>query len=549
MKPSIKILSGPVVLLLVTALFFGCNAITHNTYCQRASVKLAKGDFSGALADYNKAIELKSDDVDAYIGRGDTKYKKGDPDGALADYDQAAKLKPDLAPVPNLARIHDAIATNEIARQALTLLEATNYDKLDDLAAKLRSSKERYADGVWKLVCVYEGLVPSNRAPDEDWETRLSAIGRWAIARPESITARLAWANVLVAYAWKARGGGEVDTVSKEGWRLFGKRLIEAARVLKDAKALKEQCPLYWRVLMIDALGLQVDKTRFNAIFDEAIKAEPDCEGYYYRRAIYLLPQWYGSKGEWQSDLTKSADKIGGENGDMLYAQVVWNMHQSYDMNPFWEDPQSWMRVNKGFEVIEKRFPDSLAAKIERVHLAILANDARAAVYYNSGIDKRDKSDVAGAINDYNKAIEINPNYAKAYGNRGNLKRDKGDLDGALIDYNKAIEIKPDDVLTLYNRAVAKQTKGDLVGAMADFNKTIELQPGFAAGYYGRGALKQANRDYDGAIADYTKAIDLKPDFVQSLYTARGNLRQYKGDKDGAMADFNQAAKLPKAKK
>lgn len=339
MKPTIKILSKQAVLLFVTALFLGCNAIPHNTYCQRASVKLAKGDSSGALADYNKAIELKPDYVDAYVGRGDTKYKNGDLAGALADYDQATKLKPDLVPIPDLARTPETIVTNEIARQALALLEAKAYNKLDDLAAKFRSSKERYADGVWKLANVYDGLVPSNRALDENWETRLSTIGRWAVARPDSITARVAWANVLVAYAWKSRGAGEADTVSREGWRLFGKRLIAAARVLKDAKALKEQCPLYWRVLMRDALGLQVDKTRFNAIFDEAIKAEPDCESYYYHRAIYLLPQWYGSKGEWQSDLIKSADKIGGENGDMLYARVIWNMHERYDMTPFWEDP------------------------------------------------------------------------------------------------------------------------------------------------------------------------------------------------------------------
>jgi tetratricopeptide (TPR) repeat protein len=559
MKPIIKIVSVLAVILLVTALFFWLRR-DAGYYYRKASVKLTNGDYSGALNDYNKAIQLKPDYVDAFVGRGETKYKKGDPDGALADYNKAAELKPDLVPTPDLARTPEAIVTNEIAKQAVALFESKNYDKLDELAAKLRSSKECYADGVWKLASVYDGLVPSNHASDEDWDARLLAIGNWAMARPDAITARVAWANLLVAYAWKARGSGEVDTVSKTGWRLFGQRLIEAARILKDANALKEQCPIYWRVLMTDALGLQFDKTRFNAIFDEAIKAEPDCEGYYYRRAIYLLPQWYGSEGEWQTDLTKSADQVGGEKGDMLYAQVVWNMHRRYDMDPFLdknlENNLSWARLDRGFGLIGKKFPAVLAVKIEQAQLAALFNDTQVMVLNHNGTVKDGKVDFAGAINDYNKAIAINPNYAKAYGNRGNAKSRKGDLDGALADLNRAIEIQPDYVIAFYNRASAKRAKGDMAGAMADFNKTIQLQPNFAAGYAGRAGLKQANGDYDGAIADFTKAIDLttkttdqKPDFVRGLYIARGNLRQYKGDKDGAAADFNQAAKFPKAGK
>jgi tetratricopeptide (TPR) repeat protein len=317
--------------------------------------------------------------------------------------------------------------------------------------------------------------------------------------------------------------------------------------VLNDAEALKEQCPLYWRVLLRDALGLQVDKLRFDTNFDDATKAEPDCESYYYRRAIYLLPQWNGSNGEWHSDLTKVANRVGGESGDMLYAQVVWNIHQRYDITPFWEDDNSWTRVDRGFEVIEKHFPDSLAAKIERAQLAILANDAQAAAYLNSGVSKHGNGDLAGAISDYSKAIEVKPNYAKAYNNRGNVKHAQGDLDGAIADYTKAIEIKTNYFLAFYSRATTKQSKGDLVGAMADFNKVIEIQPDYADGYAGRAGLRQANRDYDGAMADFTRAIDLKPDFIQSLYIARGNLKQYKGDQSGAKVDFDLAARSAKA--
>jgi tetratricopeptide (TPR) repeat protein len=544
---SIKILSVLGVIFIVAALLIWVRG-NAGYYYRRASSKLTHGDYRGALNNYDRAIQLKSDYVDAYIGRGYAKYKMGKPDDALVDYNKAAGLKPDLLSASDLARSPENAVTNEIGRQALALFEAKDYDKLEALAAQLRSSKERNADGVWKLASVYDGLVPSNRASDDEWDSRLLAIGHWTVVKPDSVTARVAWANLLVDYAWKARGSGEVDTVTRTGWQLFSQRLIEAARVLKEARNLKEKCPLYWRVLMTDALGLQAKRAQFNSIFDEAIRFEPDGEMYYYRRAIYLLPQWYGSEGEWQRDLTQLADKVGGEKGDMLYAQVVWNMHRRYDMDPFLDNHLdnnlSWARLDKGFDLIGKKFPDVLAVKIEQAQLAAMFSETRAILLNHNGTVKNGKGDFAGAIDDYNKAIEIKPDYAKAYVNRGNAKSHKGDLDGALADLNKAIEIQPDYAVAYYDRGSTKQAKGDRTEAMADFNKAIQLRPDFGPGYAGRAGLKQANGDLDGAITDYTKAIDLKPDFIKDLYTARGKIRQIKGDQAGATADFNEAAKL-----
>jgi tetratricopeptide (TPR) repeat protein len=545
---SIKILIVLTILLGVGVwLFWRLNDAGY--YYRTASVKLDRGDYSGAEANYNKAIQRKPDYVEAYIGRGGAKYKQGDPAGALADYHKAVELKPVLLTASDLARNAGTEATNELGKQALALFAAGEYDKLGELAATFRSSKERYADGVWKLASVYNGLMPPEQASDEEWEARLLAIGRWAVARPDSITARVAWANLLVGYAWKARGSGKAETVSPKGWRLFTQRLVEAGKVLKEAKTLKEKCPFFWTVQFIDTLGLHASRAQFDAMFDEAIKFEPDCETYHFRRAIYLLPRWYGSEGEWQSDLAKSAEKVGGEKGDMLYAQVIWNMHQRYGVDPFLDGTVSWARLDRGFDRIEKSYPNVLAVKIEQAELAILFKNTQAAIFNHNGIVKREKGDYAGAIVDYTKAIQIKPDYAGAYGNRANAKRLQGDLDGALADLNKAIEIQPDYVNGIFNRASLKRARGDNDGAMADFNKVILLRPDFAEGYAGRAGLKQANGNYEGAIADFTRAIDLKPDFVQELYTARGNIRQYKGDRAGAADDFRKAAAVSNAGK
>ncbi len=272
----------------------------------------------------------------------------------------------------------------EIKNQAITFLKKQDYDKLEALAGKYRASKESYADGTWKLMFVYDAVASADLPSDSAWEIRQNEIQNWIQAKPESMTARTAMARFLRNYAWKARGSDWANTVSDVSWKLFGDRLNRAWDILVEARNLKEQCPNYWSTMLGVALGLQIDKTQFNNIFSQAIAAEPDYEYYYNTRAVYLLPRWYGEEGEWEKDLAQSADRIGGEKGDMLYAQVVWDINHYGSPDNIFEENKliSWDRVDKGFEVIEKNFPDSLAAKNERAHLAALAGDKKKARKY-----------------------------------------------------------------------------------------------------------------------------------------------------------------------
>jgi Domain of unknown function (DUF4034) len=275
----------------------------------------------------------------------------------------------------------DAKELGVITNKAAALLVANDYDKLDELFAALRSSKAKWANGTWKLLSAYSGLVLSDEASEADWKIRLRAILDWAAARPKSINARVALAYFLVDYAWKARGGGWADTVTDEGWRLFAHRLNQAEAALGATNEFGAQCPVSWSILLKSGLGRNIERADFDAIFDKSIHFAPDYDGYYFRRATYLLPRWHGDVGEWESDLTKTADRIGGDKGDEVYARVVWCMRGVFT-NIFNENKLSWTRVDKGFEIIEKDFPDSLAAKSARAHLAVLARDPEKARKY-----------------------------------------------------------------------------------------------------------------------------------------------------------------------
>lgn len=70
---------------------------TFRVYNNRASVKGALGDYYGALEDCDKAIDLKPDFPDAFQNRGSTRYFLKDYTGAISDFKKALQLKPDYS--------------------------------------------------------------------------------------------------------------------------------------------------------------------------------------------------------------------------------------------------------------------------------------------------------------------------------------------------------------------------------------------------------------------------------------------------------------------
>ncbi len=70
------------------------NTLISVDYLFNAERKLNSNNFSGALHDYNKAIEINPANEKAYYNRGITKYALQDYDGAIEDYTKAIELNP-----------------------------------------------------------------------------------------------------------------------------------------------------------------------------------------------------------------------------------------------------------------------------------------------------------------------------------------------------------------------------------------------------------------------------------------------------------------------
>jgi lipoprotein NlpI len=83
-----------VTLSLSVVLSAGIAQTSAVDYFNRGVAEKANGDFEGAIADYNRAIELDPKYAAAYSNRGNAKQAKGDLDGAIADCNRAIELDP-----------------------------------------------------------------------------------------------------------------------------------------------------------------------------------------------------------------------------------------------------------------------------------------------------------------------------------------------------------------------------------------------------------------------------------------------------------------------
>ena len=76
-------------------------SISAETYLFWGNVKYELGNYVGAIADYTRAIEIKSDLAEAYGNRGNAKAELGQYFAAIADFDTVIQLKPDYAEAYN----------------------------------------------------------------------------------------------------------------------------------------------------------------------------------------------------------------------------------------------------------------------------------------------------------------------------------------------------------------------------------------------------------------------------------------------------------------
>jgi hypothetical protein len=258
------------------------------------------------------------------------------------------------------------------------MIEKDQFEMLDQMADKARAEKSRMPGGAWTLRAIYEALETPRKgiynSPESAWVDLLDRLKRWTSLRPGSITARVALADAQMQYAWKARGGGYADSVSDDGWKVFGERLQLAAKTLKEASTLPAKCPDWYLAMQLLAQDMGASREEQTAFFEKAIAFEPDYYYYYRTQAKTLLPKWGGKEGEMTAFAARIADRVGGKKGDMIYFRIASavNCHCDSDRDLY---GMQWSRIKSGYIAVEEQYGEFVGYMNQMASMAGNAGD------------------------------------------------------------------------------------------------------------------------------------------------------------------------------
>ena len=167
-----------------------------------------------------------------------------------------------------------------------------------------------------KLTTAFDAIAPIRTG---DWDRRAfyaELAGRY-FSQPESLlsTPDNSLGNLIRGYhyihaAWAARGGGQADSVTNQGWISFFDKLGMARAALERSAEQDADDPSPLAALQTVGMGLQLDRTVTDEWFVEAISRDPFNQQAHFRKLFALCQKWSGSHDEMYSFARQTMSKL-----------------------------------------------------------------------------------------------------------------------------------------------------------------------------------------------------------------------------------------------
>ena len=407
--------------IVTAALFGGWKLYEPNFYLQQAKQQLDKYQPEKALDTFQKLIDSKPNDPQAWRGRGDALLALARYERSISAYDKALQLQP-----------NDAKTLN---KKGETLYELQRYQEALDTHEQALKAADNDPEAWYGKGRAFIGL---NR-----YEDALSAFDKAREIKPQSPSV---WYSKGIALEYLNRrpealkiyeeAVGTYDEQLKanpnnlKGWVERGAVLSKLGRfndVLDSAeKALKVNPDFY------PALLLKGNALRLTGKADEALQA--------YNKALEIRPEDY---------LTlHNRGTLLAEKGD--FVQAIKSFDKALEIrssfSPAWVDRGTAFSQNSQQKEAIESFDKAIG---------YAPKDSQALVGKGISLSALNRNEEALAA--FEQAKEIEPNNPFLWANRAavleNLKRN----DEALKSYDEAIRLKPDFQAAIEERKKLRQ--------------------------------------------------------------------------------------------
>lgn len=261
------------------------------------------------------------------------------------------------------------------AAQITEWREQANIAKLEEVAERLRESHAKFRPGHSQLGLLYDVVAHGGLSElDPPWAARLEFLEGWMQERPQSTTPRICASEMLVEYAWQARGTGTANTLSERERQLFYDRLTLAHEHALAAAELADDQPLVYLMLMRSSHGLTRDIAASRQHALRALQLDPACIEAVQTMGVALLPRWYGRPGDLHEFGTDAVNATRASQGNAMYA-VLAQIVSEFESPEFTYRELKWNQIRQGYLDLIERHPEAISRRAELMLHACRAGD------------------------------------------------------------------------------------------------------------------------------------------------------------------------------
>ncbi len=477
------------------------------TLSSRATERARRGDFPGAMADINDAIERQGEKVGAgsYAARAQLRLLRGDTEGALQDYAAALRITKDAEYYKQRAALFERQGKTAEAAAELKLAWALPipYPSYYSSRAKERA---RAGDGGGALDDHAKAISLADNAQEratrlaERAETRrllkdtagaLEDFGKAA----ETTKDRAEIVKLVTARAEIRRTSGDFAGAIQE----LGRAIDHAPDVRGRADLLERRAQL--KAVAGDSKGAIDD-------FNDAVGADESWTRVVRRASLHRR----------LGDAARAADDIRFALTLPFKSTEYYSF--AYGLKMAGAPPAVWLEV---FDKASRMLPPSKQGTLllNRAGLLLSADD------------------LAAAEKDYDAAVKADAR-ADILMARARLRRQKGDLDGMRADLAAACSRPVDATSYGYwtSRALSRFYLDDVDGAFKDVEEAIRRYPAESGVRVSLAEFQARAGRFDEALVNAEKALAMnKSDYWTSRVYAQ--LLAFRGRKEEAHRAFS----------
>ncbi|PQO44872.1 WD40 repeat domain-containing protein [Blastopirellula marina] len=205
------------------------------------------------------------------------------------------------------------------------LVEEGRFEALELLAERWSGIDQNVEDADLRSLYLFlVNLVRSHKTTNWPEGTQLATFKKFVEENPESEFFRVLLTIEAIKMAWDNRGRGFASGVDAKEYIYFRLNLEEATNMLMPLfQRDQPPCPEAYVQAMELSKVTQWDEEATEYLLAEAMQNAPTYSRIYGEAAVGRMPRWGGAPDASVRLAEKVADAVGGDEGDILYAEIA----------------------------------------------------------------------------------------------------------------------------------------------------------------------------------------------------------------------------------